>query len=92
MITIFKRRFKKKIKDEFIRDDRTYEILTKIIEIAVGLNDKLYERALDDKYDEGFGSNAGRYLRLAFGRYNSSKPKRSEDSYYGPISRELDSI
>ena len=84
--------FKDNVKDEFIRDSRTYENLIEIIEIAVDLDDKLYERAIEKRYDRGSTSNAASYSGRPFDRYNSSQPKGFGDSYYGPTLIELDSI
>ena len=62
------------------------------MEIAIDLDDKLYKRAIEKRYDGGPTSSAGRYSRRPFGRHNSSKPKKSRGSYFGPILIELDSI
>ena len=91
LITMFKRGLKDNVKDELMRDGRTYETLTEIMEIAVDLDDKLYERAMEKRYDGGPTSNAGRYSARPFRGHNSSKPKRgSGGSYYGPMPMELD--
>ena len=92
MITLFKRELKDNIRDEFIRDGRSYKNLIEIIEITINLDYKLYKRVIEKRYNGGPISSAGRYSRRAFGRHNSSKPKKSEGSYFGPILIELYSI
>ena len=89
---MFKRGLKDNIKDKLIYDGRSYKSLIEIIEITINLDNKLYKRAIEKRYNGGPTSNAGRYSRRSFGRYNSSKPKGSRGSYFGPILMELDSI
>ena len=47
---MFKRNFKKNVKDELMRDERFIENLKTLIEIVIDLNDKLYERAIKRRY------------------------------------------
>ena len=91
MNIIFKRGLKENIKDKLIRDYRSYKNLTEIIETAIKLNNKLYKRVIEKRYNGEPISSAGRYSRRPFGRYNSSKPKKSGGSYFGLLI-ELDSI
>ena len=49
---MYRRRLKKQVKDELMRDERTYETLDELIEIFIDLDDKLYERVMKKKYDE----------------------------------------
>ena len=88
---MFKRGLKDNIKDELIRDSRSYESLIEIIEIAIDFDDKLYEIAIEKRYNGGLTSGAGYYSRRPSSRYNFSKLKKSRGSYFGPILMELDS-
>ena len=50
--TMYRRELKKQVKDEFMRDERAYEILDELIEIFIDFDDKLYERVMKKRYDE----------------------------------------
>ena len=50
--TMYKRELKKQIKNEFMRDERTYETFDELIEIFIDFDDKLYERVMTKKYNE----------------------------------------
>ena len=50
--TMYRRKLKKQIKNELMRDKRAYETLDELIEIFIDFDDKLYERAMKKKYDE----------------------------------------
>ena len=49
---MYRRKLKKQIKNELMRDERTYETLDEFIEIFIDFDDKLYERVMKKKYDE----------------------------------------
>ena len=49
---MYRRELKEQVKNEFMRDERTYETLDELIEIFIDLDDKLYERVMKKKYDE----------------------------------------
>ena len=50
--TMYRRGLKEQVKDELMRDEKAYETLDELIEIFIDLDDKLYERAMEKKYDE----------------------------------------
>ena len=47
---MFKKNFKKNVKNELMRDERFIKNLETLIEIAIDLNDKLYERIIKRRY------------------------------------------
>ena len=49
---MYRRELKKQVKNELMRDEKTYETLDELIEIFIDLDDKLYERVMKKKYDE----------------------------------------
>ena len=65
---MYRRKLKKQIKNEFMRDERAYETLDELIEIFIDLDDKLYERIMKKKYDEKFK----RRIRIYLSRLSSS--------------------
>lgn len=48
---MFRQELKDNVKDEIMRDKRNYESLIELIEIVMIFNDKLYERAMEKRYD-----------------------------------------
>ena len=46
---MYRRKLKKQVKNEFMRDERAYETLDELIEIFIDFDDKLYERAMKKK-------------------------------------------
>ena len=48
---MYRRELKNNVKNEFMRDERDYEDLQKLIEITIELDDKLYERVMKKRYD-----------------------------------------
>ena len=49
---MYRRKLKKQVKNELMRDERAYETLDELIEIFIDFDDKLYERVMKKKYDE----------------------------------------
>ena len=49
---MYRRKLKKQIKNEFMRDEWTYKTFDEFIEIFIDFDDKLYERIMKKKYDE----------------------------------------
>ena len=62
MITIFRRRLKDNVKDELIKDGRRIDTLERLIKAAIDIDDKLYERVIEKRYDD-LRSRAGTYIR-----------------------------
>jgi len=51
-MTMFRRGLKNNLKDEIMRDDRSISDMFDLIEVAIDLDDKLYERAMKKRYDQ----------------------------------------
>jgi len=51
-MTMFRRGLKDNLKDEIMRDGRTLNDMFDLIEVAIDLDDKLYERAMKKRYDQ----------------------------------------
>ncbi len=50
-MTMFQRDLKNNLKDEIMRDDRSISDMFDLIEVAIDLDDKLYERAIKKRYN-----------------------------------------
>jgi len=50
-MTMFRRDLKNNLKDEIMRDGRFISDMLDLIEVAIDLDDKLYERAMKKRYD-----------------------------------------
>ena len=71
--TMYRRKLKKQIKNEFMRDERVYETLDELIEIFIDFDDKLYERVMKKKYDEKLKKRIETYLsRLSSSYFEGS--------------------
>ena len=81
--TMYQRKLKKQIKNEFMRDEQTYETLDELIEIFIDLDDKLYERVMKKKYDEELKKRVETYSsRLSssyFEKSNFDKGRRVDE-------------
>jgi len=51
-MTMFRRDLKNNLKDEIMRDDKSISDMFDLIEVAIDLDDKLYERAMKKRYDQ----------------------------------------
>ncbi len=51
-MTMFRRDLKDNLKDEIMRDGRSISDMFDLIEVAIDLDDKLYERAMKKRYDQ----------------------------------------
>jgi len=49
---MFRRDLKDNLKDEIMRDGRFISDMFDLIEVAIDLDDKLYERAMEKRYDQ----------------------------------------
>ena len=81
--TMYRQELKKQVKNELMRDGRTYETLDEFIEIFIDLDDKLYERAMKKKYDEEFKGKveiySSRLLSSYFEKLNFDKERRVDE-------------
>ncbi len=48
---MFRRNFKNNLKNEIMRDKRTFNDIFNFIEVIIDFNDKLYERIIKKKYN-----------------------------------------
>ena len=91
---MYRRKLKKQVKNELMRDERAYETLDEFIEIFIDFDDKLYERVMKKKYDEKFKGRAETYLgrlSLSYSRESSFDKRRRVDELVEIISMELNS-
>jgi hypothetical protein len=51
-MTMFRRDLKNNLKNEIMRDGRSISDMFDLIEVAIDLDDKLYERAMKKRYDQ----------------------------------------
>jgi hypothetical protein len=51
-MTMFRRDLKNNLKNEIMRDDRSISDMFDLIEVAIDLDDKLYEKAIKKRYDQ----------------------------------------
>ena len=51
-MTMFRRDLKNNLKNEIMRDERFISNMFDLIEVAINLDDKLYERAMKKRYDQ----------------------------------------
>jgi len=49
---MFRRGLKDNLKDEIMRDGKSINDMFDLIEVAIDLDDKLYERAMEKRYDQ----------------------------------------
>ena len=92
-IWLFERGLKEEVKDELMRIDRPNE-LSKLIEIAVKYDNRLYERAQQRREHKQWKSNTGRPYgnrRLERRQEYQSRGGQSSDPY-GPQPMELDAV
>ena len=93
--TMYRRELKEQIKNELMRDERIYETLDELIEIFIDLDDKLYERAMEKKYDEEPRRRAETYsnrLSSSYFEESSFDKGRRVDGHADIVSIELNSI
>jgi hypothetical protein len=51
-MTMFRRGLKDNLKDELMRDGKSISDMFDLIMIVIDLDDKLYERAMEKRYDQ----------------------------------------
>ena len=80
---MYRRKLKKQVKNELMRDERVYETLDEFIEIFIDFDDKLYERVMKKKYNEEFRKRIKTYSsRLSssyFEKSNFDKGRRVDE-------------
>ena len=91
---MYRRKLKKQIKNELMRDERAYETLDELIEIFIDLDDKLYERAMKKKYDEESKGRVETYssrLSSSYSRESNFDRGRRADEPIEIVSMKLNS-
>jgi len=91
LMTMFRRGLKDSVKDQLMNHGGTLDTLKDLTEAAIEIDDRLYERALERKYDSKVGGTAG--FTPDYGRnrgYHSKPNNQSNKPYYGPQPMELD--
>ena len=89
---MYRRELKKQVKNELMRDERTYEILDELIEIFIDFDDKLYERVMKKKYDEKFKERTkiySRRLTSSYSRKSNFERRRHVDEHVDIVSMKL---
>ena len=66
---MYRRKLKKQVKNELMRDEWVYETFDEFIEIFIDFDDKLYERIMKKKYDEKFKEKIEIYLKRLLSSY-----------------------
>ena len=56
---MYRRGLKEHVKDKLIRDGRRIDNLGSLVKVTIDLNDKLYKRALERRYDSKVSGKAG---------------------------------
>jgi hypothetical protein len=84
-MTMFRRGLKNNLKDEIMRDGRSISDMFDLIEVAIDLDNKLYERAMKKRYDQSreraetfFESTIKYYLRGSCSSQKYSNPDYRE--------------
>ena len=91
---MYRRELKEQVKNELMRDEKTYETLDELIEIFIDLDDKLYKRVMKKKYDEEPRGRIKIYLdRLTSSYYEKSNfdKGRHVDEHVDIVSMKLNS-
>ena len=89
---MYRRKLKKQVKNELMRDERAYETLDELIEIFIDFDDKLYERVMKKKYDEESRGKVEIYLnRLSSSYFEKSNfdKRRRVDEHVDIVSMKL---
>ncbi|CAA77890.1 putative gag homologue [Cladosporium fulvum T-1 virus] len=89
---MYRRGLKEHVKDELMRDGRKIDGLGDLVQVTIDLDDKLYERAMERRYDSKVSGKAG-YTPGYDNRnrgFNDNYNKPKDKPYYGPQPMELD--
>ena len=90
---MYRRELKKQVKNELMRDERAYEILDELIEIFIDLDDRLYERIMEKRYDEKFKKKVeiySRRLTSSYSKRSNFERRRHVDEHVDIVSMKLD--
>jgi len=91
LMTMFKRGLKENVKDELMRSGARFDTIQTLVEVAIDVDDKLYERAMEKRYDQPHG-RAGISFGPTVGYHAKGDhfKKYSNPDYRGPAPMELD--
>ena len=80
-MTMFRRKFKNNVKNEFMRDERKINDLKILMKTAIDLDDRLYERIMKRKYSKRHSKKAENYInnRIYENKMNSTRNNREYD-------------
>jgi hypothetical protein len=93
---MFRRELMENLKDELMLDGRDLTDMKDFIEVSIELDNKLYERAMETRFDQSNHGEAGTFFGLT-SRYEGEKPcssnnRYSNPDYRGPARMGLDSV
>ena len=91
-MTMYRRSLKENVKDELIRAGMKIESLDDLIRATIEIDDNLYERAIEKRYDVAPRGKSGYVLYRSNnkGRNNFGNRNNQYQDPYGPIPIELD--
>ena len=70
-MTMYRKKLKKNVKNEIMRNDAIIDIFEKFIKIAIDFDDKLYERVMKKRYQ-----NSKRRINIYFKSSNEYRERR----------------
>ena len=76
---MYRKKFKKNIKNEFIRYNDNIEIMKNLIKISIELDDKFYEKIMKKHYNSREKLNI--YVEISKFRNNNNKNQRNNINY-----------
>ena len=80
-MTMFRRKFKNNVKNEFMRDERKIDDLKILMKTAIDFDDRLYERTMKRKYSKRHSERTENYInnRIYENKMNSIRSNREND-------------
>ena len=87
---MYRRGFKDNVKDKLIRDSRKVDNIGILVKVTIDLDDRLYERALERRYDSKTSRKVGYAPRYNNRRNYSTYDKPKGNNYYTVQLIELD--
>ena len=81
LMTMFRRKFKNNVKNEFMRDERKINDLKILMKTTIDFDDRLYERAMKRKYSKRHSKKIENYInnRIYENKINSTRNNREYD-------------
>ena len=80
-MTMFRRKFKNNVKNEFMHDKRKINDLKILMKITIDFDDRLYERTMKRKYSKRHSKKVENYInnRIYENKMNSTRNNREYD-------------